>query len=282
MQSYVHDLLNLFVSAVADHAYQIEAYWGFNPIKKLWVPLALTDPALLHSILFCSDQFGTRLNGQKERPSAVGHLRQTIRILNKRLLEPSQGISNSTIATVALLTLTEQSSNNRENWGIHMRGIKRMVDMRGGLLAFQCNLILHDMLSRADLWGSLDALSKPYLHMESRGVQATVRQVCNGKKKILAAGFQFLHEDFVFEPDFYEILCELHAVTQDINTPNPPKSEAVPLRLRESLLSIQYYLLSREEYNDISGSEDRLLKVCRLGIFTIRWHPPERILGPVD
>ncbi len=71
------------------------------------MPLALTDPALLHSILFCSDQFGAKLSGQKERPSAVGHLRETIRILNKRLQEPSQEISDSTIAAVALLALTE-------------------------------------------------------------------------------------------------------------------------------------------------------------------------------
>jgi hypothetical protein len=92
---------------VADHAYQIEAYWGFNPIKKLWVPLALTDPALLNSILFCSDQFGAKMNGQKERPSAINHLKQTIRILNERLQDPLQEISDSTIAAVALLALTE-------------------------------------------------------------------------------------------------------------------------------------------------------------------------------
>ena len=92
---------------MADHAYQIEAYWGFNPIRKLWMPLALTDPALLHSILFCSDQFWAKMNGQKERPSAINHLTQTIRILNERLQDPLQKISDSTIAAVALLALTE-------------------------------------------------------------------------------------------------------------------------------------------------------------------------------
>lgn len=97
----------LVTSAVADHAYQIEAYWGFNPIEKLWLPLALNDPALLNSILFCSDQFETKMNGQKERPSAINQLSQTIRILNERLRDPLQVISASTIAAVALLALTE-------------------------------------------------------------------------------------------------------------------------------------------------------------------------------
>lgn len=101
------DAMVIDVSAVADHAYQIEAHWGFNPMKTLWVPLALTDPALLNSVLFCSDQFGASTNGQKERPSAIKHLKETIRILNKRLQYPLQEINDSTIAAVSLLALTE-------------------------------------------------------------------------------------------------------------------------------------------------------------------------------
>ena len=92
---------------MADHAYQIEEYWGINAIKQLWMPLALTDPALLHSMLFCSDQFWSELNGQPERASAVKHLTQTIKILNQRLQDPLQKVNDSTIAAVALLALTE-------------------------------------------------------------------------------------------------------------------------------------------------------------------------------
>lgn len=52
-----------------------------------------------------------------------------------------------------------------------------------------------------------------------------------------------------------------------MNTVNPPKSEVIPLRLRERIRSIQYYLLSREDYDDTSGSGDQLLKACRLGVW---------------
>jgi len=47
------------------------------------------------------------MNGQKERPSAINHLQQTIRILNERLQDPLQEMSDSTIAAVAGLALTE-------------------------------------------------------------------------------------------------------------------------------------------------------------------------------
>jgi hypothetical protein len=95
------------VSAFAEKLYPIETYWGFNPSKRFWVPLALTDPALLSAILWVSDNFQARLIGQKERPSGINHLQQAIRILNERLQSPSQVISDTTIATVASLALLE-------------------------------------------------------------------------------------------------------------------------------------------------------------------------------
>jgi len=148
MQPYMFDLIDLYTSAVADHAYRIEACWGLNPMLTLWMPLALTDPALLHSILYCSEQFRVRANGQKEGPSAINHLFQTIRILNVRLQNPLQGTSDSTIAAVALLALTEQSSENRASWRTHMGGIQRMIEMRRGMTSFERSPILHDTLCR--------------------------------------------------------------------------------------------------------------------------------------
>jgi hypothetical protein len=55
-------------------------------------------------------------------------------------------------------------------------------------------------------------------------------------------------------------------VTRDINTVKPPKSEVIPLRLRERIRSIQYYFLTREHCDDSNGSGDQLLQACRLGV----------------
>jgi hypothetical protein len=75
--------------------------------KRTLVSLALTDRALLSSILCSVDQFRARMSGQKEPPSALNHLKQTIQILNEQLQSPLQGISDSTIAAVAGLALAE-------------------------------------------------------------------------------------------------------------------------------------------------------------------------------
>ena len=51
-----------------------------------------------------------------------------------------------------------------------------------------------------------------------------------------------------------------------MNIINPPKSEVIPMNLRQKLRSVQYYLLTKENENDSSGSADQLLKTIHLGV----------------
>jgi hypothetical protein len=102
--------------------------------------------------------------------------------------------------------------------------------------------------------------------MESRRVQLSVLRGCDETERTLAPGFQAVHDDYGFDSDLFDVLYQVHTVTQNINTVNPLKSEAIPLRLRERIRSVQYYLLSRENHDDISGLGDQLLKACRLGV----------------
>jgi len=95
------------VSAVADHLFSIEQNWGLNPSKTFWLPLALTDPALLSSVLCSVDQFRARIYYGKECPSAIRHLKQAVCLLNERFRNSALHVSNSTIAAVAGLALTE-------------------------------------------------------------------------------------------------------------------------------------------------------------------------------
>jgi hypothetical protein len=99
------------VSVFDNDLFPIEAYWGLSPTRKFWVPLALTDPALLGAVLFCSQQFKARVSGQREPASAVNHLTQTIHILNERFQDYSDEIHDSTIAAVAGLALTEVNAS---------------------------------------------------------------------------------------------------------------------------------------------------------------------------
>ena len=102
--------------------------------------------------------------------------------------------------------------------------------------------------------------------MESRRTQPSVLQGCDRTTRTLAPGFQAVHDDYGFDSEFFDVLYKVHAVAQSMNTVKPPKSDVIPLILRERIRSVQYYILSRENHDDVSGSGDQLLKACRLGI----------------
>jgi len=102
--------------------------------------------------------------------------------------------------------------------------------------------------------------------MESRSIEPTVLGGCDETEITLAPRFQAFHDDYGLDSDLFNILYKVNIVTQDINTINPPKSEAVPISLRQKMWSVQYYLLSKENGNDSSGSADQVLKSIRLGV----------------
>ncbi|KAF2488335.1 hypothetical protein BU16DRAFT_623637 [Lophium mytilinum] len=262
MRPHMHELLYLYVSAASTYLYPIEALHGLNPTSTLWVPLALTDPALLSSLLFSSEQFSAKVHGQRVPSSALKHLTQAVRILNARLQNPGEEISDSTIAAVAGLALTEQASGNQANWRIHMRGIQRMVEMRGGMQAFHSRPILHDKLCRADICGSIYSLSQPYLQPQLEALPSYDRS-----ERPLPPGFRVLHHAYGFDAYFLDILYDVHSVTEHLKTADLVKSDIIPSRLRSQIRSVQYRLLSAQNAaTSTSDDIDHLLATCHLSL----------------
>lgn len=126
--------------------------------------MALQDAALFHGILFSSNALTMRSPGQKETQQSLLHLRECIRIVNERLQSASLVVSDSTIAIVSTLAYVEVSSflplgiipadkgqkhaGRPENWQIHMRGLKQMIQQRGGLRKFLSNRVLYNKILR--------------------------------------------------------------------------------------------------------------------------------------
>lgn len=100
----------------------------------------------------------------------------------------------------------------------------------------------------------------------SRRVQPSILRGCDETERTLAPGFQAVHDDYGFDSELFDVFCKVRILTRDINIVNPPKSEVIPLRLRKEIRSVQYELLSRDNYDDISESGDQILKACRLGV----------------
>jgi hypothetical protein len=158
-------------SSVTHALYSIEKYTNFNPTTEYWLPLAFHDAALLNAILACADAFGAVETGIKERPTAVIHLKESLRIVNERL-QRSTNLSDATIVVIATLAIMEvrnarsiaennliirdqKISGNTDNWNVHMRGLKQIVRTKGGLEGFRSNRLVHSKIRRLSLSFSL-------------------------------------------------------------------------------------------------------------------------------
>ena len=82
----------------------------------------------------------------------------------------------------------------------------------------------------------------------------------------LHSGFQALLAALDFDPDLSTILHQIASVTQSLNVVSPPNSSIIPMRLRETLRSVQYTLLAKQDHNELHGPRVHTLKTVHLGL----------------
>lgn len=104
-----------------------------NP-KDKWFNYAITDPALFHvTMLHAVMHHGLTHGDVGVEVEALALKSETISLVIRKLADPIEGISDLTIGVVANLVLFENQSGNVELSSVHMRGLQRMIALRGGL-----------------------------------------------------------------------------------------------------------------------------------------------------
>ncbi|KAL2071899.1 hypothetical protein VTL71DRAFT_13134 [Oculimacula yallundae] len=92
-------------------------------------------------------------NGPSE---SACYFMKAISAVNNDIADPEKQASDATIATVCSMANVENLNGNPENAVLHLNGLKRMVEMRGGL---HC-LGMHGILRRVVLWADLCGASR--------------------------------------------------------------------------------------------------------------------------
>lgn len=81
---------------------------SFNP-RSTWFTSALTDPVLFQSTLYSAALHFNSLRGTSDSQLAVFHRTHLLGMVNNRLRDARQSLSDQTIAAVALIVYTEVS-----------------------------------------------------------------------------------------------------------------------------------------------------------------------------
>jgi hypothetical protein len=128
--------------------------------RETWINEALNDSALFQATLLPSAaHYALFYDG--DLAESFHLFDQTTQTVYRRLGDPEQGTSDATLAAVICLSFVENVLGNSAASSVHMNGLHRMVELRGGLQALGFKGVLQRMVLWADNWTGILALSPP-------------------------------------------------------------------------------------------------------------------------
>ena len=78
-----------------------------NPLTKVWLPNAMADPVLFLATLNVAAIHLDIVQGRYSNPITLAHKVEAISLINSRLKEPNEALTNETIASVVMLAAME-------------------------------------------------------------------------------------------------------------------------------------------------------------------------------
>ncbi|PWY94815.1 hypothetical protein BO94DRAFT_285155 [Aspergillus sclerotioniger CBS 115572] len=119
-------------------------------LRTSWFPLVMTEPALFLVIMLLAASHHASVNPQSpEIKLNLLSLRcEAVRAVNKALGEQQGGLDDALVGAIAKMASYEAMFGSMNDFGVHMQGLLRAVDLRGGL----SSLGLNGLLRRIVVW----------------------------------------------------------------------------------------------------------------------------------
>ncbi|PQE18087.1 tachykinin family protein [Rutstroemia sp. NJR-2017a BVV2] len=133
----------------------------FARVGWLFSRVMILDPDPYNVVVGFTIHHMSRLHGREEPAVAIKHKIEGMRLINARLGDPEEAISDGNIGAVANFTSHELLSGAPEDFAIHMAGLDQIVSARGGLLAFNNNRPLQLVIESLDLCRAYIRFQKP-------------------------------------------------------------------------------------------------------------------------
>lgn len=124
---------------------------GYQAENKTWFHPIGMDATILHVTAYAVEEFINRVLRRQAKTvnlSARLHLQKGLRLFRQRLLEgdDESRVSDSTISVVLKLVNVAHFDGDYQASKQHMEGLRKMVDLRGGLKAFKAHRSLLEMM----------------------------------------------------------------------------------------------------------------------------------------
>ncbi|OQE43386.1 hypothetical protein PENCOP_c003G05869 [Penicillium coprophilum] len=133
-REHVQRLIYGFLHKIAFQYYPLDLNATSNPFLISWWPLALGDPALFHVSLqtACLDE---ELLAQKGFQTSELLMADSVALLRRKVEYISLAVQDGTMNSIITLATIEFGKGNVKIGQMHVNGLKKLVDMRGGINA---------------------------------------------------------------------------------------------------------------------------------------------------
>ncbi|KAI9900982.1 hypothetical protein N3K66_005244 [Trichothecium roseum] len=130
--AHVQRLVHAFLNKIAFQYYPLDLGTTTNPFLTSWWPLALGDPALFHVSLqtACLDEEYLAQRGFRSSDILMA---ESVALLRRKIEDPSLAVQDGTMNSIITLAAIEFGKGHFATAKLHVDGVKRLVDMRGGI-----------------------------------------------------------------------------------------------------------------------------------------------------
>ncbi|KAK4157558.1 hypothetical protein C8A00DRAFT_29561 [Chaetomidium leptoderma] len=131
-REHVQRLIHSFLHKIAFQYYPLDLNATTNPFLVSWWPIALGDPALFHVSLqtACLDE---ELIAQRGFHSSEILMADSVALLRRKVENSSLAVQDGTMNCVITLATIEFGKGNIKVAKMHVEGVKKLVDLRGGI-----------------------------------------------------------------------------------------------------------------------------------------------------
>ncbi|KAF5554082.1 tachykinin family [Fusarium napiforme] len=134
-----HKLLHHWFSAHAAMMFGPSLDGAFSPMRDVWLPLDLSNPASFNALMALSAAHLSRMQGFSQSEVALEFKSEAVRIVQLWMQDPERAVSDDVLAAILRLLTYERYWGTEAEWIIHHKGLMNLVEARGGIVALSSN-----------------------------------------------------------------------------------------------------------------------------------------------
>ncbi|KFY91349.1 hypothetical protein V498_05514 [Pseudogymnoascus sp. VKM F-4517 (FW-2822)] len=246
--------------------YPYEICLHVHPVERGWFPYMISDLCCLHSMMFLIRAFTEGgFHAQLSRRACL-HYAKTLQLLQARLNEfdLTAAISDTTIMVVFLLASVAELMEDYATVGSHIKGLEKIVHLRGGVQALNTHNNMQAKVCRADLSYALLSGQQP------RFFRDEIQWSCFIANRGLIQCSHQPHDAYVHafleatvDKRLHNALRDLHTFSCISNLAYETTRKLSPDIYNEMMTSILYRL------TNLSFESDPLQEALRVGLLAV-------------